>query len=304
MRFTAHNSQLTVKTLFRVSFTFLLVLVVFGAENIFAAKIYIEPDVVEVGRLEEFKLDIKIDTEGEEINAIGAEIIFDSRKLNIVDVLDGASVISIWVERAVDKNGVISFSGLIPGGYSGLINPGNSQQEDGLLASLIFRPQSEGVAVVEVKNTHIFANDGKATPVATSVEGASVSVVSSGNLKKISSDDITPPEIIEAKVYKDPSSGDYFLAFYGQDSQSGIAYFEVRTEDSDWESTQNPYYLGNRPHKDLFVKAVDKAGNIAIVKVEAEKHIPWGGLLIVVVALLAVLFLSSRKTLPESFRSV
>lgn len=300
--FSAKSVQLKGRVVVCATTTLFLVALVPGTA--LAATIYIEPDTVEVGRSEEFRVDVKIDTEGEEVNTVAVELAFDSRKLRIIDVLDGASVIPLWVERVVDKNGTISLSGVIPGGYSRVIHPETSRQEDGLIASLIFRPHTAGTTAIEIRSASVFANDGKATPVETSAEGASVSIVNSENLKKISSDDAIPPEIIEAKVYEDPSSGDYFLAFYGQDSQSGIAYFEVMAEDGDWESTQNPYYLGKKPHKDLFVKAVDKAGNVAIVKVEAEEQSPWGAVLVAALVLLAALFLSSRKALPGSLRSV
>ena len=226
----------------------------------FAARTFFETDNGNVQVGDTFETNFFIDTEGQGINAIEGTIIFPQKIVSLKEINDGNSIINFWIKRPAFKDGEISFSGIIPGGYS---------SKKGLILTLVFQSLSIGEGQAQVKNINILANDGSGTPVVQPVLSSETIQVSKASAREPTSSalvnmdgspasstspiisvpnsvtakpasalepakpaeikDTVPPEIFEPKVVSDSNmfDGKYFLVFATQDKGSGIDHYQV-----------------------------------------------------------------------------
>ncbi|KKU85775.1 MAG: hypothetical protein A2667_01055 [Candidatus Wildermuthbacteria bacterium RIFCSPHIGHO2_01_FULL_47_27] len=139
------------KTIFLLAF--LAVALPFGAD---AAVLYLLPQAQQVYLGDSFVVEVRLDTEGEEINAAEANLKFPADLLEVVDVGMGGSVLNIAVNgKRADVDGSISFAGGAPEGFRG----------DGLVGRITFLAKGEGTASVNfMDDSRVLLNDGSGTP--------------------------------------------------------------------------------------------------------------------------------------------
>jgi hypothetical protein len=102
-----------------------------------------------------FLIEIRLDTEGEEINAIEANLKLPSDLLKITDFSKGGSILTFWPQEPTLRDNVVSFVGGIPGGFKG----------EGLILKINFLGKEIGKAEVNFKDdSKVLLNDGKGTP--------------------------------------------------------------------------------------------------------------------------------------------
>jgi len=323
--------------LFSVLFSFYLALPSWAG----AAKLYLEPSSLEVSAGETFMVDIKIDSEGECINAVETGLIFPKDILEYVDFSKGKSILSLWAKEptfsviscnepnvscdlsaeASAKVGLVEFSGGIPNGYCGRIpgDPGPSN----LLGQIIFRVP--GMAVRELNNeqlsgeikftdnSQVLLNDGLGTSAKLTTQGAVFHLVSKSEpakdeWKEKLTQDKTPPEAFEIQVLQDPNifEGKYFIIFQTTDKQTGISHYEVKEEKRDWQKAESPYLLEDQSLRSIIkVKAVDKAGNERIAEYtppRVTKRITKETLIIIGLVILLVISLIIKKYLFKNVK--
>lgn len=224
---------------------------------------------------EQFRADITVNAQNQYINAFSGNLIYDASQLEVKQIMDGQSIISFWVERPQQKiAGQISFSGIVPGGYD---------QNGGLLFSVIF--QATG-AVGSAGNISLgqgtaLLNDGRGTPAQVTEHNFEYQILKSVAPAPVVSQpaDKTPPESFTPLIGRDPNifNDKWFLAFSTTDKGSGIDHYEIK------ENWWQPYAIAESPYliKDqklnspIYVKAVDKSGNIRIERVAAKNPLPW-----------------------------
>lgn len=110
-----------------------------------------------------FNVSIVVNTGGNSINAVRADISFPANRLQVVNPSAGTSFISIWVNQPAYSNtaGTISFQG-------GLPNPG-IKTESGIVSTITFRATAPGAAKLTLKDSsQVLANDGQGTNLLTS----------------------------------------------------------------------------------------------------------------------------------------
>jgi hypothetical protein len=242
-----------------------------------------------------FEASFVLDTSQESINAVEGQIQFDPSQLQINEIRDGNSVVTFWVDRpAVSAPGVISFSGIIPGGYRGAA---------ALIFSLVLEGLVEGPATLDIRQARVLLHDGKATPATTRLRPANFRITSKAEPQAIAAlQDVDRPELFIPTVSQDQSifSGAWFLSFATQDKGSGIAYYEVAesflgldpsgslVSRLSWKQVESPYVLEHQGlHKYVYVKAVDKSGNIRIARLDPGK--PLLGLMVIILILLGLI---------------
>ena len=120
------------------------------------AILYLEPSMGEYYQGDVFLAEIGLDTEGEEINVVEANLNFPKDILEVVDLEKSNSILSLWIGEPTYFNteGLISFVGGLPSpGYKG---------KDGLIGKIIFRVKKEGEARITFQDTsRVFLNDGQ-----------------------------------------------------------------------------------------------------------------------------------------------
>lgn len=134
---------------------------------------------------DEFAVSLKIDSEGVNINAAQATLIYPADILEVKKVDKSGSVFDFWLEGPVFDNtaGKLSFIGGTSGGYSGkALNVFN----------IVFGVKKVGSAVLNLSNGAVTVSDGSGTNVLTGMRGADI-VVAKENAPASAPVPITPP---------------------------------------------------------------------------------------------------------------
>lgn len=255
----------------KTSSIFLLSLALFVAVPVFAAEIRLDANKSEINSGEQFLVDIVIHSE-ESLNAIEGRLTFPTDKLLVKEIRDGNSVINFWVEKPhIDGSGVILFSGITPGGFSGANNS---------IFSVVFEAKNDGVASIVLDGAKALRNDGLGSQAVLSTHNTAVSIKpGDSNVPKETLTDIELPEDFNPTIQSDPNifGGKYFLVFATQDKTSGIDRYEVREGEWGWFTVaESPYLLKHQSlDRKIFVKAIDKNGNERIAVLDAQHQAPW-----------------------------
>lgn len=267
-----------------------LLLVLFSGVSADAASLYftVPRDVVFVG--DDFEVSLAVDPEGEAINALEGKIILPKNTL-LRSVQTGDSVVGLWVEGPEGKDGVVSFSGIIPGGFDGIRKPFTLANAPGKVFSLAVRAHAPGAAVFSLNDVLVLAHDGKGTPLAVVSKSATIAILrdeSGENEKEKTAEikkDTFSPEPFSPLVTRDSAlfDGKWALIFAADDQESGIAQYEIyesarryrprdlEREDILWTRALSPYLLADQERKSyVYVKAVDNEGNARIARVSPQ----------------------------------
>lgn len=243
----------------------------FGVSVTQAAEIRLDAHKSEINSGEQFLIDIIIHSE-ESLNAVEGRLIFPQDLLSVKEIRDGNSVINFWVERPrIESAGVILFSGITPGGFSGANNS---------IFSVVFEAKNTGIAHVVLEVTKALLNDGLGTETTLSARDTTVSIKpGDSNVRKEILTDTELPEDFNPTIESDPNifGGKYFLVFATQDKASGIDRYEVREGGWGWFTVaESPYLLKHQSlDRKIFVKAIDKNSNERIVVLNAQHQVLW-----------------------------
>jgi hypothetical protein len=250
----------------------LLTIVFLGlkAGTVSAAQIFTESQDAEMQVGDEHVLEVFLDTEEEEVNALEGSLAFPAGAFEIKEVRDGNSAVTFWITRPNVSGERILFSGIIPGGHVGKKSP---------LFAVVVRPLHTGLASVDVREAQVLLNDGKGTPTSVRVRPLALVVseaISQQGVVAPQTEDREPPEAFVPLISSDVNllSGKRFLVFATQDKGSGIDHYEVREGGGQYRVAESPYLLQNqKADQDIFVKAVDKMGyeRVATLALEAPR---------------------------------
>lgn len=237
----------------------------------FAATLTLSTPKTNLSIKEEFIVDILVNVDqGENLNAFDI-ILTTSPNLTFSRTEDGSSIVGLWIEKPAVDNNVIHFSGIIPGGFTGLINPLISDplqnKKPGAITRLIFYGNEAGQATLNITKKSILANNGIGTVLNINSNDLTLLIDETIFSNEIPQKDITPPEHFVISLFKDPNlfEGKYVLLFETKDKESGIDYYEVKEPNNDWKRAGSPYITSDQPPQDtIYVKAVDRAGNSII----------------------------------------
>ncbi|MDP4007104.1 MAG: cohesin domain-containing protein, partial [bacterium] len=243
-----------------------------------AAEIFFGTNAEEFGVGQQFEVGVLLNTQGKEVNAAGAKILFPADVLELQAVYEGGSIVNFWVQTPVlEQEGEITFSGVMPGGIA---------KERAFLFSLVFLAKQTGSVTLQAVEERVLLNDGQGTQAA--IQKAPVTLQISEETvgeEFVPFIDTEPPDPFSPQVSKDPDifDGKWFLVFAAKDQSSGIAGYSVQEtrkgemqEDGPWLLAQSPYLLQDQELKShIFVKAIDKAGNERIAHLFPQNPIRW-----------------------------
>lgn len=209
------------------------------------------------------------------INAIEGDFIVPEG-LTILNVREGSSVVSFWVERPTIKANRIHFAGIIPGGVSG---------SNLTLFTLEGKAEESGTFRLEAEKLSALLNDGKGTPEQVVYQGKPfvVRALLPGEVAPKLAKDTTPPSplVLTRATDQNLYGGNPFVVFETTDKESGIARYEsfysflpANTNDPDlpWQEVQSPLVLEKSflPTY-LYVRAVDTSGNTQVAVLSPQK---------------------------------
>lgn len=249
---------------------------------VFGAEIGLFSKTKEVG-LEQFRIDVILDTQNENLNAVEGTLIFPQNLLAFSRFTLGDSIINFWLQKpGLESGGEIIFSGIIPGGYYG----------KGKIFSVVFKALEQGDVSFELAGLKVLLNDGQGTAKNLNDSRYTMTIkrgAETGLIQLENGDDFEPPESFSVHLAKDKDifEGKWFIVFETQDKKSGIDHFEVaerkpgflisgKPSGFEWVFTESPYVLKNQELKsDVYVKAVDGTGNERIEFLAAPGAIGW-----------------------------
>lgn len=221
-----------------------------------------------------FIVDVYIDTQFSNINAIEARIDFDASMLRIIETIDSDSAVNFWIEKEVSIDALM-LSGIIPGGFRG---------ESGKIISILFETIGSGQASIELQGASAFLNDGLGTREDVSGKQITIDISKKVSLniqnKNLHSSDKYPPESFKPEISRSTSLFDnkWFLVFATVDKNSGISHYLIKEASfrplmffKRWSVVESPYVLRDQDKTSFIaIKAVDKAGNEMVQKVHPE----------------------------------
>lgn len=245
----------------------------------------------EIGVGQKFYIDLMIDTEGLDINAVQGAVNFPGNVLKFDSLSDGGSIITFWAEKPAYQNNSISFSGIIPGGFKGVLNSYYQGVIPGKILRLYFTSEANGGAFVKLAGAKAFLNDGKGTEI--NLKTSNLQFLVSDKIPvlpipKTKTRDAESPEDFQPKIISDPNlfNGKYILIWATKDKESGIDHYEVVEQRGNitrnyfelpWQTAESPYILKDQELKSyVYVKAIDRVGNMRIVYLPPY-YIPWYG---------------------------
>lgn len=135
-----------------------------------AATLYISPPEAEIYLGDTFSAELRIDTQGEIVNTIGANVFALGDELSITDFSLGQSVFSTLIDgpEYSGEGNAVSFQAIALGGFEG----------DGLIGRIFFRADKPGFTMARLSiDSQVFLHDGHGTPAAMNFEHAEYSVV-------------------------------------------------------------------------------------------------------------------------------
>ena len=230
-------------------------------------------------------ISVSVETSGHAINTVDGNVTFNSNDVSITDVRYGTSIISLWVKKPIINAslGIISFTGGMPGGFTG---------SNGPLFTFVIKPKRIGEIYLSFSDIHVLLNDGsgaelqglKLIPLRLNITQAVTAKSpppkeTTAKVPVPALKDTLPPENFVPMVSHHPSvsNNDYFVAFFAVDKDSGIARYEVREKpaiismftdrfSTDWKEGSSPYILSYQNWaSNVEVRAFDQAGNSVTV---------------------------------------
>jgi hypothetical protein len=260
-----------------------------------AAQIYLDPATGKYPPGVTFGVDVRLDNQGQCINAAEVDLAYPANQLTAVGASDGDSILTLWVKQPTiyANYGLISFVGGLPGGYCGRVSGDPSLSNK--LATIYFRFPTSSALIASttilqnaqlafLSSTKAVLNDGLGTFAAISTGGATYTpqplkgqYIAVDALQDAIAKDATPPEPFTIGTYRDPSlfSGQWFAVFSTVDKQTGIDHYEVAEVPAasinlpqnqwNWVRAVSPYLIKDQSlNETIAVRAVDIAGNIRV----------------------------------------
>ena len=182
------------------------------------ASLYLAPSSGSFLNGSTFTISIFLNTEGNEINLVWADLKFPPEILQVTSPIADTSFISEWIvpPNYSNERGMISFKGGIPGGIS---------TSAGLVSSITFRAVAPGTAKIEFsEESKILLNDGKGTDILTNSRGGGYRIL------------VPPPEGPEVFSPTHPNPNVWY-----PDSSSAFSWEKKEGEtDFSWSFDQNP----------------------------------------------------------------
>lgn len=252
----------------------LCAVLLFCASSVHAGSLSFVPSSTSVAIGEQFYVDVFLSPENVSYNGIEGSISYSKETLSFIQAEEGRSIVNAWIEKPhVSTEGVVSFAGIIPNGFMGVIDPfSTGKSSPGRVLRLVFEGRSHGASELLFISTTATENNGVGTPHTLSTSPQKIIVKNiQGKTKYVPEGGESIPEI-EAYVTtdKDVYKGKFVLIYNASDSGSGIREVLIKEGDREWKKVeQSPYVLEDQSrHKRIIIQAVNFSDKKAFAMIE------------------------------------
>lgn len=254
-----------------------------------------------------FEVGVFVNSEGQVMNAISGDVVLPAG-LDSAEIMNGGSLVSLWLVPPKLVDGRIHFEGVIPGGLVSSQLP---------LFSVVLTPATVGNLELRTENIHVYKHDGLGTELPVKEGKITLSVKTGAAASPEIAKDVTPPETFTPVFIRDPNiaNGKLAVAFATLDTGSGISSYEVResgglfSSDYFMPDVQSPYVLGlgSWPSGKIEIIAGDHAGNLRTVTVQRpldqSAKIFFGGCILALLVIAVTLAMILRRRLWRKQKS-
>jgi len=214
----------------------------------------------------------------EPVNAVEGQILFPKDLLSVKEISDGNSSINLWIERPESiASGMVAFSGITPGGFSGVNN---------LLFSVVFEAKKTGSATISLKDAKALKNDGLGTEAALALRNVVIEVkAGDGSSQEKEVKDTVKPEPFALTIANDSTiaDGKWFVVFATTDKGAGISHYKIKEYRFPafkffvpWRIANSPHILSDQELKSyIVVRAVDNRENVSVTKISPTNQLLW-----------------------------
>ena len=273
-------------------FILFIFLNLFLINKVFASTLILDTPKSSVGVGEQFYVDLMLDANGESINTVKGSLSFTDN-ISLLRVEDNKSIVSLWLEKPNLSNGIINFTGLIPNGFNGVIDPFNPDNKlPGLVTRLVFEAEKPGSVNFSTTPFNLNLNDGLGTEVIDPSVYLTLNVDNIDNKLEFNDMGNGLPEL-EAYVTRDPNmyNNKYVLIFKAFDKESGIKNVIIKEGWNNWVEVTSPYVLKDQSrHSDISLQAISNSGASIVVDINKAPY-NWGYLIIISLLIVTIFFL-------------
>lgn len=234
------------------------------------ATITLAPQVVRLDQEQQFYVDVLLDPDGAAFNGVEGTVQFSADTLTFIRSEDGNSIVGPWIDRPQVDGDRIRFSGIMPNGFDGVIDPFDSHiRKPGTLLRLVFEGRAPGVGHITTHGMHITANDGNGTLYSIPDTEVAIPVSGETNSSVYALQDTHRPTLVASVVTdKKLYDGRATLIFTASDKESGVDRVEVQEGNHASVVATSPYLLEDQSRTSVItVRAYDISGNVTTVTI-------------------------------------
>jgi hypothetical protein len=266
-------------------------IILFTPNWLMAGEFYLEVSNESPGINELFAADVLVST-NDRANVVSGTFSFDKEFFDIERISTGNSIVGFWIEKPSERqDGLVSFSGMIAGGFS---------STEAKLFSVNLKPKLVGKTALEMTDLMLLAHDGVGTSLPTSSTPLELVIDNNTSSNANIDNDTEAPENFTPELVKrdDWFDGKYVLVFNTTDKGSGVdAYyvkevnFEFLAPFVSWRLVSSPYVIKDQTLRSfVFIKAEDRAGNSEVVEVvPSDPRIIWPFIVLTLVLIFVLL---------------
>jgi len=289
----------------RIIIISIIVLTLFVNKRVEASTLILKPssNILSIG--EQFYVDVMLDTEGKIINGFDGSINFPSSNISFLRAEEGSSMISFWVEKPTLKEDTITFSGIMPNGFSGVIDPFNSKTKlPGLMIRLVFEAKKEGSIYLSSLKTYTTLNDGLGT--IDNILDHNIPLTIQNNYSSFvykTPGDVSPE--LSAYITRDPNLFDdkYTLIFDAKDHQTGIKEVLIKEGKRNWKKIESPYLLEDQSrHSIITLQATNYSDSSIVMNIEGLPYKIFTVTNIIIAILSVIILLFIAKKVYEKYK--
>ncbi len=201
------------------------------------------------------------------VNSVSVSVSFHPDQVSFSGYQEAGAAIRMWVEPPKVSGNTVSFAGVIPGGIDKVYDQQAGTRKSLKLVTLFFTAKTPGPLSLTIADSVLYAHDGQGTALTATGKGITLQAVSGGEVASAYEVDTNPPELFMPLYIPGNRKGGTppLLSFMTTDADSGVASYQVKIGNNEWQEAQSPYQLprsvfGYR----VTVRAVDYAGNAAV----------------------------------------
>lgn len=158
----------------------ILVLTILHAQ---AARVYMEGGTEASSNRSPMSVSVFLDAEEDTLSAVSGTFSFPTDLFDVKSISTQNGIVSMWVtsphistEKLFDGRTSISFEGIMPGGFSGVLSPNYKGTKPGILFTVLLIPKNSGTGRFLLDNVGLHSYDSSGTLLASEGSSAIITV--------------------------------------------------------------------------------------------------------------------------------